>query len=253
MISKNTIKRLNQLSLKKNRLKEGLFLVEGDKMIKELASSDYRVVELFVTPELEAFIADVRFKNTSVQIVSPDELRKISQLKTPQNSLAVCLIPDEIQLPDHLEDSLSVYLDSIQDPGNLGTIIRICDWFGVQSLFVSPGTVDLYNPKVIQASMGSFARVHIWESDFDEIKKLAIKSDATIYGAFMEGENVYKQSLRKKAVLVMGNEGNGVSAQIENQIDKKISIPNFSENESKAESLNVSVATAILCSEFKRS
>ncbi len=253
MISKNTIKRLNRLSLKKNRIKEGLFLVEGDKMIKELALSDYNITELFVTPELEDFVSDRRFQNTTVQIVSSDELRKISQLKTPQNSLAVCKIPAELPLPDCLEDSLSVYLDSIQDPGNLGTIIRICDWFGVRNLFVSPSTVDLYNPKVIQASMGSYSRVRVWESSFDAIQKLAIKSDATIYGAFMEGENVYKQSLDEKAILVMGNEGNGVSAEIESQVDKKLSIPNFSENESKAESLNVSVATAILCSEFKRS
>lgn len=252
MISKNTIKRINQLSTKKNRQIEQLFLVEGDKMIRELVASHFEIVELFITTELKETLRKEDWKNTQIQEVEPEDLKKISQLKTPQNSLAVCKIPGQQPFPVLLEDPLSVYLDSIQDPGNLGTILRICDWFGIQNLFLSPDTVDVFNPKVIQASMGSFARVRVFEAEFETVKELAHKSQAIVYGAFMDGINIYEQSLSKKAILVMGNEGNGISASIGKQIDRKLSIPNFSERDQKAESLNVSVATAILCSEFKR-
>jgi len=252
MISKNTIKRLNKLSLKKNRLKERQFIVEGDKMVLELAASDYEVTELFVTPGLESSVRKIFLENTSIQVIPHDELKKISLLKTPQNSLAICKMPDPPCFPLYLEEKLSLYLDSVQDPGNLGTILRICDWFGIQNVFVSPETVDLYNPKVIQASMGSFARVRVYETNFETVKELAAKSNITTYGAFMNGENVYKQTLAEKAILVLGNEGNGIRSEIENLINQKLSIPNFSVNKQKAESLNVSVATAILCSEFKR-
>lgn len=251
MLSKNTIKRLNQLVNKKNRLKEKLFIVEGDKMIAELASSAYEVAELYVTPELESLVSNNKFPQSNVQVVTHAELKKISQLKTPQNSLAVCRIPAQTAFPVQI-DSLCVYLDSIQDPGNLGTILRICDWFGIQYVFLSPDTVDLFNPKVIQASMGSFARVKVYEAEFGKVRSLAEKSDAAVYGAFMDGGNVYHQKLAAKAVLVVGNEGNGIREEIEVLIDQKLSIPNFSANQQKAESLNVSVATAILCSEFRR-
>lgn len=221
-------------------------------MILELAGSDYKVTELYITTEMEPSISKDKFPDTHIQLVSSAELKKISQLKTPQNSLAVCCIQDQYQLPQLLTESLSVYLDGIQDPGNLGTILRICDWFGIQHIFVSADTVDIYNPKVIQASMGSFARVKVYETEFAVVKSLATKSEAVIYGAFMDGENVYNQKLAKKAILVMGNEGNGIRPEIENQINQRVSIPNFSDSQQKAESLNVSVATAVLVSEFKR-
>lgn len=252
MISKNTIKRLNQLAQKKFRNKEQLFLVEGDKMIMELADSEFEIAELFFTAEVEPVLRKSRIKAANLHLVTPDELKKISLLKTPQNSLAVCRMPKQIEWPKYLEDTLTIYLDSIQDPGNLGTILRICDWFGISKLFCSPETVDAYSPKVIQASMGSFARVNVFECAFTEIRALANKSEALLYGAFMDGENVYSQRLANKAILIMGNEGNGISNEIEKQIDHKLSIPNFSQQKQKAESLNVSVATAILCSEFRR-
>ena len=252
MLSKNNIKRLNKLSLKKNRLKERQFLVEGDKMILELASSDYEIAELFVTSELETSVRKTFPKNMPVHVISIEELKKISQLKTPQNSLAVCRIPETPVIPLFINDALSLYIDSIQDPGNLGTILRISDWFGIQNVFVSPETVDVFNPKVIQASMGSFARVRVYETGFETVENLAKKSQAIIYGAFMEGSNVYEQTLAGKAILVVGNEGNGIRPEIEARVDHKLSIPNFSLNDQKAESLNVSVATAVLCSEFKR-
>lgn len=252
MIGKNTIKRLNSLSLKKYRNKEKLFLVEGDKMVREILQSSYRVSELYCTESFDAALRNDAAQPPKVTWVSPAELKKISRLKTPQNSLAVCHIPEQKDLPDTLQDPLSLYLDDIQDPGNLGTIIRLCDWFGMRTLFCSPDTVDAYNPKVIQASMGSFMRVTMHPCSPGELAKTAKNSSAVIYGAFMEGENVYKSNLAEKAILVMGNEGNGIGRAAQQIIDRKISIPRFSYSETKAESLNVSVATAILCSEFKR-
>ncbi len=252
MISKNTIKRLNSLSLKKYRNKEKLFLVEGDKMVQEIIHSSLSVKEIYATPEFKTRSQETALPEEKITLVDYSELKKISQLKTPQNAIAVCELPEQKALPETLNDNLSLYLDGVQDPGNLGTIIRICDWYGVQHVFYSPNTVDLYNPKVIQASMGSFMRVSVYECELDKLKPIAQNSGATVYGAFMEGKNVYHAELASKAILVMGNEGNGIREESKNLIDQKISIPNFSESESKAESLNVSVATAILCSEFKR-
>ena len=252
MISKNTIKRLNSLSLKKYRNKENLFLVEGDKMVMEVIQSSFNIAELYVTAELETRIYETDLPSEKINIIDHNELKKISQLKTPQNSIAVCCIPNTAKLPESLDQPLSVYLDGIQDPGNLGTIIRLCDWFGVQNVFCSTDTVDLFNPKVIQASMGSFLRINVFTSSLDEVKSIAKKSGAIVYGAFIEGENVYRANLASKAVLVMGNEGNGIREESVHLIDQKISIPPFSGSNNKAESLNVSVATAILCSEFKR-
>ena len=221
-------------------------------MVLEVIQSSFLIKELYSTPEFEARVLETGFPQEKITVVDNSDLKKISQLKTPQNTIAVCAIPEEKTLPGTLDEPLSVYLDGVQDPGNLGTIIRLCDWFGIQNIFCSNDTVDLYNPKVIQASMGSFMRVTVFESELNALKKIVQKSGAVIYGAFMEGENVYRAELASKAVLVMGNEGNGIREQSVQLIDRKISIPNFSAANSKAESLNVSVATAILCSEFKR-
>jgi len=252
MISKSKVKQLSSLAIKKYRNKEGLFLVEGDKMVLELAKSPIRIAELIVTGEFEKLVNEHELNAETVTYANKEELRKVSQLKTPQNSLAVCYIPKQKAIPETLEEDLTIYLDGIQDPGNMGTILRICDWFGIQNIFCSEETVDPFNPKVIQASMGSFARVAVTECSFIQLKTVAKRSNVTIYGTFMEGANVYTQNPPKKSVLVMGNEGNGISKKIADSVDQKISIPNFSETPQKAESLNVSVATAILCSEFKR-
>jgi TrmH family RNA methyltransferase len=179
-------------------------------------------------------------------------LKKASLLKTPQNCLAICKLPSHKKLPSLEKSNLSIFLDDIQDPGNLGTIIRICDWFNIEYLFCSPNTVDMYNPKVIQASMGSFCRIQTYEAAFEEIEKLSASENIPLYGAFLEGENIYKESLPEKAILVMGNEGNGIQKDIEEKITKKIRIPEFASKGNGAESLNVSVATSIICSEFKR-
>ena len=252
MISKNTIKLIKSLDLKKIRIKENIFVVEGDKNVSEVLDSKFNIEKLFAT---STFLANYKteLKNAKIVIeVTKDEINQASLLKTPQNSIALCTLPDSKTLPEKIDTNLSIYLDDIQDPGNLGTIIRICDWFGIEHLFCSPKTADLFNPKVIQASMGSFCRVDICYTPFESVARLASKSGVPIYGAFLDGENIYEQKLPPMALLVMGNEGNGISAEIENTIDLKIKIPEFNRNPESAESLNVSVATAIICSEFKR-
>jgi TrmH family RNA methyltransferase len=252
MISKNTIKLIKSLDLKKIRIKENVFVVEGDKNVSEVLDSKFNIEKLFATSAFLA-ISNVGLENAKLVIeVTKDDIKQASLLKSPQNSIALCTLPDSKTLPDKIDSNLSIYLDDIQDPGNLGTIIRICDWFGIEHLFCSLKTADLFNPKVIQASMGSFCRVEVFYTPFESVAGLASKSGVPIYGASLDGENIYEQKLPPKALLVMGNEGSGISAEIENLIDRKIKIPEFNRNPKSAESLNVSVATAIICSEFKR-
>lgn len=252
MVSKNTIKLIKSLALKKNRIKENLFLVEGDKNVSEVLSSNIIIEKLFAT---SSFLTNnPSFKNRVKQVseVLQQDINHASLLKNPQNSIAICVLPETKELPKMLNSDLCIYLDDIQDPGNLGTIIRICDWFGINQLFCSPKTADMFNPKVIQASMGSFCRVEAWQTPFEPVVQLAKKSGVKIIGAFLDGENIYNQDLPKKALLVMGNEGNGISFDVAKVIEQKIKIPEFNQNPASAESLNVSVATAIICAEFKR-
>ena len=247
MISKNTIKLIKSLALKKFRDKENLFLVEGDKNVIEVLNSKFEVERLYITPTF--FIENkIICKNAkSITETETQYLRKASLLQNPQNSLAICSLQKECELPKKLENNLSIYLDEVQDPGNLGTIIRICDWFNIEYLFCSPNTADYFNPKVIQASMGSFSRVKCITTTFTEVAQIADNSNTNIYGAFLNGKNIYKQNLPQKAILIVGNEGNGISKDLEQVIHNKLKIPDFSENEK-----GVSVATAIICSEFKR-
>jgi RNA methyltransferase, TrmH family len=252
MISKNTIKLIKSLALKKIREKESLFLVEGDKNVSEVLDSKFIIEKLFATSSFlinnQTILSNVKL----VTEVSKEDINQASLLKSPQNSLALCRLPNSTELPEKINSNLTIFLDEIQDPGNLGTIIRICDWFGIEHLFCSPKTADIFNPKVIQSSMGSFCRVNVWYTPFETVSALANKLKIPIYGAFLDGENIYNQKLPQQALLVMGNEGNGIGPEIEHKIERKIKIPKFSENQKSAESLNVSVATAIICSEFKR-
>ncbi len=252
MVSKNTIKLIKSLALKKNRLKENLFLVEGDKIVSEVLSSRFKVKKLFATAVFLAQNKTLTGNAKQVNEVTREEIKQASLLKNPQNCLALCELPAIAKLPEKFESELWVYLDDVQDPGNLGTIIRICDWFGINHLFMSPKTADIFNPKVIQASMGSFCRVESFQTSFEPLAQLANKSGVPILGAFLGGENIYRTNLPKQALLVMGNEGNGINPDVEKRIDQKIQIPEFNNNGFSAESLNVSIATAIICAEFKR-
>jgi TrmH family RNA methyltransferase len=239
MLSKNQIKLITLLKQKKYRVQHQLFVVEGVKTIKELLNSNFELAQLYTTT-LNFSALDV----LTTQI-SEAELKKISFLKTPNTALALFKIPK----PKKIDFSkLVVALDNVRDPGNLGTIIRLCDWFGVEDLICNEETVDCYNPKVIQASMGSIKRVNI---TYVDLNNLLSERKEIKFGAFMDGDNVYKLNLPEKGIIVLGNEANGISSNIESLIEQRISIPRFG-NLQETESLNVANATAVLLSEFKR-
>ena len=240
-ISKNQLKLITSLSQKKYRQKHNLFIAEGVKVLNELLNSPLEIETLFCTDDFEANISEKKIVR-----ISETELKKVSTLKSPNKALGIFKIPKEKVLQN---SGLTVALDAINDPGNLGTIIRLCDWFGVTQLVCSKDTVDCYNQKVVQASMGSLTRVSIYYTD---LENYITKSNLDTFIADMDGENVYKTKLPKEGILIMGNEANGVSEEIKSLLQHKISIPRFGETQ-ETESLNVATATAILLSEFKRS
>lgn len=241
MLSKSQIKLITSLGKKKYRNHHKLFMVEGVKSIKEFLQSNVELNQLFTT-DITLFDVDV----SKTVLINHSELKKISSLTTPNNAVAIF----NIQPPKSIDlNKLVVALDNVNDPGNLGTIIRLCDWFGVNDLICSFGTVDCYNPKVVQATMGSLARVNITYLDLSNF--LHENKVSHVYGTFMEGENVYTSPITEKGILVLGNEANGISKEIEPLITKRLTIPKFGSLK-KTESLNVATATAIFLSEFKR-
>ena len=251
MISKNQIKYVHQLELKKFRKQEGLFIAEGHKVVGDLIKSGFVPKQIFATSE---WINKNRIPNTIE--VTDDELTRLSLQQHPQQVLGIFQIPEESQNPDLQQSSipstssLSLFLDNVQDPGNLGTIIRIADWFGIDTIYCSEGTVDAWNPKVVQATMGSIARVHIIYIDPIKLFNILPK-DYPIYGTFLDGENIYTQQLPQYGIIVMGNEGNGISDAVRARVTHKLLIPDFHHGDT-ADSLNVAIATAITCSEFRR-
>ncbi|TMM30054.1 RNA methyltransferase [Polaribacter aestuariivivens] len=240
-ISKNQLKLITSLSQKKYRQKHNLFIAEGVKVVNELLNSSFEVATIFCVDDFEINLPVEKI----VRILDTD-LKKISNLKTPNKVLGIFKIPEEKQLN---KSGFTIALDTVNDPGNLGTIIRLCDWFGVTQLVCSKDTVDCYNAKVVQASMGSLTRIAIHYLD---LKNYLSETNLPTFIADMDGENVYKTTLPKEGILVMGNEANGVSENVRNVVKHKISIPRFGETK-ETESLNVATATAILLSEFKRS
>jgi TrmH family RNA methyltransferase len=239
-ISKNQLKLITSLSQKKYRQKHNLFIAEGVKVLNELLNSTFEIETLFCTDDFETSISEKK-----VVRISETELKKVSTLKSPNKALGIFKIPKEKALQN---SGLTIALDAINDPGNLGTIIRLCDWFGINQLVCSKDTVDCYNQKVVQASMGSLTRVSIHYTD---LENYITKSNLDTFIADMNGQNVYKTKLPKEGILIMGNEANGVSEEIKSLLQYKISIPRFGETQ-ETESLNVATATAILLSEFKR-
>ena len=236
MISKNQIKFVRQLEQKKYRKKEGLFVAEGPKVVGDLLRAGFKAHTIFATSEWES-------QGQTFQEVSDEELRRVSFLQHPQRVLALFFIPTE-SVPS--VSSLSLALDDVQDPGNLGTIIRIADWFGIDTIYCSENTADAWSPKVVQATMGSIARVNIIYTDLQE---LISKAQVPVYGTLLDGQDIYTHELSKEGIIVMGNEGNGISAPIRKLINRRLLIPQFHEG---PESLNVAIATAITCSEFRR-
>ena len=238
MVTKNQIKLVTSLQQKKYRTQHGLFVVEGKKTVNELLRAGTRLFKLFITDVQEVGDFD------EAELISPAELKQMSSLNTPSGVLGVFYKPDSIEIENK---DWVIALDAVRDPGNLGTIIRLCDWFGVKHLVCSLDTVDCYNPKVLQATMGSIARVNIVYTDLPDFLK---KTSLPVYGAFMDGNIVYDNKLPKKGILVMGNEANGISSVTEQAITQRISIPQFGDQ--TAESLNVATATAILLNEIRR-
>ena len=242
MISKNQIKFIRQLEQKKFRKRENCFVAEGPKVVGDLMKR-YQPQAIFAT---RAWLENTGVGNQVTEITD-DELHRISFLQNPQQVLAIFPIPSSTV---HQPSALSLALDGIQDPGNLGTIIRIADWFGIDTIYCSEDTADAYNPKVVQATMGSLAHVHIIYCDLLQLFD-TLPPSYPVYGTLLDGNDIYRQTLSQEGIIVMGNEGNGISEAVRQRVTHRLLIPNFHQGES-AESLNVAIATAITCSEFRR-
>lgn len=255
MVSKNRIKLIRSLEQKKYRREERLFVAEGHKTVEELIPA-FECVFLAAGKEWldnqETALARLKKGGTDIEEVTPDELKRISLLKTPQDVLAVFRQPAYSIVPENiLREELCIGLDGVQDPGNLGTIVRIADWFGIRHVFCSPDTADVYNPKTVQATMGALARVKVHYLPLDGLLDKMGK-DIPVYGTFLDGQDIYQQELSGNGLIIMGNEGNGVSRNIAGRISRRLYIPNYPAGSPTSESLNVAVATAVICAEFRR-
>lgn len=246
MISKNQIKFVRQLEQKKYRQREGLFVAEGPKVVGDLLRHGWQPKALYATSAWEGVSG---MTGSGAVQVSDEELQRLSFLQHPQQVLAVFPMPENREMPPLKQGRLYLALDGVQDPGNLGTIIRIADWFGINTIYCSTDTADVWNPKVVQATMGSIARVSLYYTDLPQVLKSA---EVPVYGTLLDGEDIYSQPLSNDGIIVMGNEGNGLSAPVRELVDRKLLIPSFNSSPDMAESLNVAIATAITCSEFRR-
>lgn len=250
-ISKNKIKFIHSLEQKKNRRQENAFIAEGHKTVGDLLLEGFEPLLIVHTEEWKSPI--ILPSSTEIIQTSEEYLIKTSLLVHPQQVIGVFKIPQETQCSIELiaEKDLVLCLDGIQDPGNLGTIIRTADWFGIRHLFCSQQTVDAFSPKVVQATMGSIARVNIHYTDIAALLK-GLKHNTPIYGTLLNGDDIYQQKLDNRGVIIIGNEGKGISEEIQQLITHRLTIPTFNTSNKTAESLNVSIATAIVLSEFRR-
>jgi TrmH family RNA methyltransferase len=249
MLSKNDIKNIKSLEHKKFRTEKGLFIAEGHKTVLELTGK-FSCTLLAATQDWLDCHRNI--PSERIESVTTDELKRASLLQSPQDVLAVFRIPkSEIKMSDTAQNNLVLALDDVQDPGNLGTIIRLADWFGIKDVFCSKGTADIYNPKAVQATMGALARVRVHYTDLKQsIKELP--ESVPVYGTFLDGEIIYDTKLSANGVIIMGNEGNGITPEIKQSVTHKLYIPNWPKGAPTSESLNVAIATAIVCSEFRR-
>jgi TrmH family RNA methyltransferase len=246
-LSKNKLRQLLTFTKKKNRDEENLFLAEGNKLVQDLLPYFKCKTIVGTTDYFERERFDCA---TECYIATREELERLSLTRSPQSVWAL-FERKNYQLDfTAIEQTLSIALDGVQDPGNLGTIIRIADWFGIENIICSPNCVDLYNPKVVQATMGAIARVKVHYTELPQL--INAMKNLPIYGTFLEGEFIYDTPLSNKGIIVMGSEGNGISKEVGQLVNKKLFIPSYPPNRTTSESLNVAVATSIICSEFRR-
>ena len=250
MISKNRIKYVRSLEMKKYRKAEGVFVAEGHKLVGDLLGA-FPCVYVAATQEwMDSHVHEL--KGVEMDVVTDEELRRVSLMETPQQVLAVFRQRiDEVDVNRVVGEQLCLALDDVQNPGNVGTIIRLADWFGIEHIFCSRGCADLYNPKTVQATMGAMARVQVHEVDLPQMLS-SLPDDVPVYGTFLDGDNLYDKSLENRGLIIMGNEGKGVSADVEAHVTERLYIPNYPAGRETSESLNVAIATAIVCAEFRR-
>lgn len=257
MISNSQSKLIRSLRQKKYRDQLRLYMVEGEKMVMELvrgkSGGDHRIKQLYATDQWidqnEQWMRNQKFK---VFEASTDDLKKVSNLITPQPVIALVSIPDHRYSMETLLNTPVLAFEAIRDPGNLGTIIRTADWFGIDHLICSPDSTDAFNPKVVQATMGAITRVNVYYLDIELLLSNAGMKEKMVYGTFLEGGNIYEISMDKNPLILFGNESHGLSDRYDRYIHKKISIPTFSQTGKGSESLNVASSVAVVCSELKR-
>lgn len=250
-LSKNKASYIRSLSLKKHRDEDRVFVAEGSKTVAELLPH-FEIVLVVATKEW--LLENENRLSCSEEMVfeaSEEDLRRVSFQQHPQQVLAVLKQREASLNIEKIQDELTIALDGVRDPGNLGTIIRLADWFGIGTIVCSQDSVDVFNPKVVQATMGSIARVNVVYGNLMELIE-ALPQGFPIYGTLLDGDNIYAQKLTRHGLIVMGNEGVGISEEVRTKVNRRLFIPNFSHNSTTAESLNVAVATAIVCSEFRR-
>ena len=241
--------------MKKYRKAEGVFVAEGHKLVGDLLDV-FECKYLAATSEWlsanAAWVDRQRRSGVEVDEVTDDELKRASFQETPQQVLAVFKqLTYEVDVNEVARKQLCLVLDDVQNPGNLGTIVRLADWFGIEHIFCSKGCADIYNPKTVQATMGGIARVQVHEADLPELLS-RLDKDIPVYGTFLDGENIYGRELENRGLIVMGNEGKGVSKEVAAFVTERLYIPNYPEGRETSESLNVAIATAIVCAEFRR-
>lgn len=253
MVSRRKAELIISLQKKKIREEERLYVIEGDKMVREYLDSGNKVRILVAVPEFLNSLPMIS-RQGAVEIIQAgfEELKKISSLKTPHNALAVIEMPDIQPDPEILKTRLNLVLECIQDPGNLGTIIRAAAWFGIKNIFCSEDSVDVYNPKVIQASMGAIQHVNVFYTGLTGILETARENRIKIYGTFLEGESIYCRKLDDTGIIILGNESKGISEELQPYITDRIMIPKTDTAGSGIDSLNVSMAASIILSEFTR-
>lgn len=254
MLSKNKIKFIKSLSVSKLRREQKAFAVEGTKIAKELFSSNFQTLFVCATEDWINKHPQVIPANIDIVLTLPHEMEKISQLSTAPGILAVAEIPERDFFNDLGADNLYLALDGISDPGNMGTILRTADWFGINDVFCSLDSADAFNPKVVQASMGAVFRINVWPQPLDKLLRQATAEKIPVYGAMMSGENVYEMAAVKGGILVIGSESQGIRSELFPALNNHITIPRFErpEKSGQSESLNAAVATALILAEFRR-